>query len=510
MTQKSKKPFSIYLWKLLNNPWILFFASVLVLFIMLGTKELWTQEWRWANIAHQMILRHDYFHPFLGEYFYYDKPLISYWLMIAASFITGGFNIWALRLPGVIAGLITVWSVYTIGKRISSKQTGMLAGWILISSFMFVFWARVANTDMLNIAGMMLALVWYFAYRDRPTFFSYLVFFTILAIAALLKGLIAPVLVLVALIPDLLYDNNWQKHLKLSMVIALIIGVLIYFLHFGLQYYFNPNHDTVSGLHLVYQENFLRFFKPFDHEGSIYTYFLALPLYTFPWIFFYLVAIWDALKHWKQKTVGSRWLAWANLLIFAFFTASGSRRNYYILPMLPFVALFTADWIYNHVDAFTKRKKWASYTATSFFIINLIILGILYPLAYSGGGLMPFAKDVRQTATQIKPWKDWTISILDAQSRTFFYLNSPNLVEFIDAKENAQEHPTRATLLSSFPILKNNPQHHILIIQKSYLPYIQDILPKYTVIEEPLNLLDRRFNADDPSLPVALVPVAKE
>ena len=254
MTQKSKKPFSIYLWKLLNNPWILFFASVLVLFIMLGTKELWTQEWRWANIAHQMILRHDYFHPFLGEYFYYDKPLISYWLMIAASFITGGFNIWALRLPGVIAGLITVWSVYTIGKRISSKQTGMLAGWILISSFMFVFWARVANTDMLNIAGMMLALVWYFAYRDRPTFFSYLVFFTILAIAALLKGLIAPVLVLVALIPDLLYDNNWQKHLKLSMVIALIIGVLIYFLHFGLQYYFNPNHDTVSGLHLAQME----------------------------------------------------------------------------------------------------------------------------------------------------------------------------------------------------------------------------------------------------------------
>lgn len=55
---------------------LLFLGSVL-LFTSLASRELWTQEHRWADIVAGMFYRADFFHPYLGENFYYDKSGLS-------------------------------------------------------------------------------------------------------------------------------------------------------------------------------------------------------------------------------------------------------------------------------------------------------------------------------------------------------------------------------------------------------------------------------------------------
>lgn len=208
MQQPHKKPISDFFWGEKSNIWLVLLIALVVLFAFLGAKELWTQEWRWANIAHQMIVRQDFFHPYLAGKDYYDKPLLSYWFIIGVSYVIGHFNLWAVRIPSAIAGFVTIWATFELGKTLSSRKTGIIAAWMLVSSFYFIFWARIGNTDMLNIAGFMLTLLWYFKHRNNPGFFSYMVFFLILAIACLFKGLIAAAIVFVVLIPDLLYQKN--------------------------------------------------------------------------------------------------------------------------------------------------------------------------------------------------------------------------------------------------------------------------------------------------------------
>jgi hypothetical protein len=40
----------------------LLFASLIMLFLFLGSRDLWTQEHRWADIVAGMFFRHDFLH----------------------------------------------------------------------------------------------------------------------------------------------------------------------------------------------------------------------------------------------------------------------------------------------------------------------------------------------------------------------------------------------------------------------------------------------------------------
>ncbi|HVE41047.1 MAG TPA: glycosyltransferase family 39 protein, partial [Planctomycetota bacterium] len=100
-----------------KGPRILLGSAALLLFIMPGAADLWTHEGRWAVICREMMRSGDYIHPYLFDEEYYDKPLLSYWLMIGSARLLGGLSETALRLPAMLAGLLAVWCTYRIGRR---------------------------------------------------------------------------------------------------------------------------------------------------------------------------------------------------------------------------------------------------------------------------------------------------------------------------------------------------------------------------------------------------------
>ena len=55
-----------------------------------------------------MRLSGDYFHPTINGRTYFDKPVGSYWLIVAASLVTGQVDELAVRLPAAIAGIVGV------------------------------------------------------------------------------------------------------------------------------------------------------------------------------------------------------------------------------------------------------------------------------------------------------------------------------------------------------------------------------------------------------------------
>jgi 4-amino-4-deoxy-L-arabinose transferase-like glycosyltransferase len=100
--------------------------------------------------------------------------------------------------------------------------------------------------------------------------------------------------------------------------------------------------DRQSGLYMVLRENVERFLAPFDHRGPIYTYLTAVPVLVAPWTVLFLAAAASLAAAWRRATPDARWILEANAIVLVLFSLSGSRRSYYILPILPFCALLTA------------------------------------------------------------------------------------------------------------------------------------------------------------------------
>lgn len=480
-------------------------AAILMLLTCLGSREIWTQEHRWADIVAAMFAHHDFLHPSLNGNDYYDKPLLSYWLIAGIASLYGKLTTWALRLPSAVAGLLAIGSIYSLGTHLKSKRLGLLAGWMLVTTFYFIFWARTSSADMLNMAGTLFAVAWYFAKKNKPNFFTYLVFFLILVITALCKGLVGPAVAVIAVGVDILLQRSLRQHLRWILLPALIPALIVYALPFWASTYFTDHHYQENGLLLVYRENILRYFHPFDHQGPLYTYFLFLPIYLLPWTVFFLPALWSIKARWQTCSINTKWLVWTVFILFVFFTLSGSRRNYYILPVVPFALLLTADWILMTV----KRNVLAGRMAMTFFVLFFLSLALFQPLYNWGGGLDQFAKQLKQVTEQRHPWHTWQFVMLDPESKVRFYLALAPEVKNYPIEGNDRQAQTSASLLKAWPFLRaaKYKRDTIYISRQQYAELLQHILPNYTVVAAQPGLSDRILQKEA-NLPVAFIPPA--
>ena len=72
--------------------------AVLALFLFLGHNALWASEERWAEVAREMLLSGDWLHPSLNWVIYFDKPQLSYWLILPFAVLLGGMDELVVRI----------------------------------------------------------------------------------------------------------------------------------------------------------------------------------------------------------------------------------------------------------------------------------------------------------------------------------------------------------------------------------------------------------------------------
>lgn len=321
--------------------------AVAVLLIFLGRNALWTSEGRWAEIVREMIASGDYLHPSLNWQIYFDKPQLSYWLIVPFAHVLNGVNEFTVRLPSALAALVGLFGTVTLGKRLFDRQTALLGGWLLLGSYGFLFWGRTAAADMANLAAVTLAVAYFFQVEERAGFFHYLGFYLICFAGALAKGLPAVILPLALILPHLLAEKRWKRHLRFGNIAAFGLAAALYLTPFYLAKIVLPvagqplsGAVDYSGLQQVWRENVLNAFV-FDAD-SLFLYFYSLPRVLLPWTLVIGVGIAGMIRQWKELPPVVRQLLVGTLLMFALFCAAGTRRWYYILPMTPFCALLGA------------------------------------------------------------------------------------------------------------------------------------------------------------------------
>jgi hypothetical protein len=306
-----------------------------------------------------------------------------------------------------------------------------------------------------------------------------------------------------------LIENRWKTHLNLRVFIAFIPAMIVYILPFWASVHFGDHHYNENGLMLVYRENILRYFQPFDHKGPIYTYFIYLPIYLLPWTVFFIPALLALKTRWKSLSAKQKWLIWSTVLLFVFFTLSGSRRNYYVLPIVPFALLLTADWILAGAEIL-RRNIWAGRIALTFLLLFFISFDLGQWVYYSGGGMSTLAETLQQQTQTIKPWSQWNFVMLDPESKIRFYLDlSPDVKNYsVDGDKRNQQ--TTASLLTAWPFLQlaNQQTDTIFLTRKQYESQLRSILTNYVVVET-APIYGERISSDHANLTIAFVPKVK-
>jgi 4-amino-4-deoxy-L-arabinose transferase-like glycosyltransferase len=378
---------------------VLILAAILF-FARLGARALWSSEFRWAEIAREMLVTHNYFWPTINGHVYYDKPLGSYWLVIFSAPFTGGLNEAATRLPCAIAGLLAVWLLMLLTRRLYDARTAILSGVILATSFSFVFFSRDASADVETITGELAALLLFSHNEERGGGMWVVGLWLIMAATSLTKGLLGFALPLLMIGAYSCLRDGWaqlsQEILRGSVtdrvrkliernrwffnwytVAGIAVGGFVYYLPFEIS---ARMMGTQKGLAMVYRENVVRFFHPFDHRG---------PIYLYVYVIFGLMAPWSALlpaamvethslrRAGAEPAHADRFALVYFWATFIFFTLSGSRRSYYILPILPAAAMLVARTLAYPGELrsmIARRLLTLGYAIVAFAAIGGIVL----------------------------------------------------------------------------------------------------------------------------------------
>lgn len=374
--------------------------AAVMFFARLGARALWSSEFRWAEIAREMHLTARYFWPTLNGRVYYDKPLGSYWLVLGAAELTGKVDETAARLPCAIAGLLGVWLLIALARRLYDQRTALLAGLILATSFSFVFFSRHASADVETVTGELAALVLFLRNEEKQNGWWVVGLWLVMSATSLTKGLLGFVLPLMVIgLYSLLADgwaelwrrvsrgslfgriawlvgrNRWLFNWK--SIVAIGLGGIIYYLPFALS---AARTGSEKGLEMVYRENVLRFFHPFDHRGPIYLYVYVVFALMMPWSAFLPAGLAEAHRSDGPVRVRGRSNRFALVYFWAtfiFFTLSGSRRSYYLLPILPAGALLVARMLTTPIpemSSLARRLLKAGYAVIAIGVIGAALV----------------------------------------------------------------------------------------------------------------------------------------
>jgi 4-amino-4-deoxy-L-arabinose transferase-like glycosyltransferase len=348
--------------------WLVLGLAATLFFTRLGARALWSSEFRWAEIAREMQLTSNYFWPTINGRPYYDKPLGTYWLVLASTWMTGGMNEAAARLPCAIAGMLAVAFVISIGRRLYDLKTGVMAAFILATSFSFVFFSRHASADVETIAGELAALILFLRHERDQDGWWVVALWLVMALTSQMKGLLGFVLPIAVIGSYCLLSDGWAElgrallsgplgkrigwlidrerwFFNWKTPLAIALGAAIYYVPFAIS---NLQTGSAKGLSMVYRENVQRYFEPFDHRGPIYLYTYVIFALMAPWCVLLPAALINLHGAGSRKAAvpgrahSDRFTMTFLWATFVFFTLSGSRRSYYLLPILPAAAIMVA------------------------------------------------------------------------------------------------------------------------------------------------------------------------
>lgn len=301
-----------------------------------------------ASIAQEMVEGGDWITPrFQGEAFL-DKPILFTWAQ-AISLKLFGMNEVAVRLPGLLFGVVTMITTGIIGWRVYSPLAGWFAAMLYGTMILPTVLAQLPVHDaaLIPFASLAILLFWE---ADRALGFRNKAILTVaigilLGLTCLTKGLVGVGVVGVAYGTYLLVTRRLTMEACVRGAAVLSIAGLT-----ALPWYVAMETRIPGYLHYYFVERHLLGLATESqrHAGKPAWYYLPILLGgAMPWVVYLPVAIrdWWAQRNSEQRPAanGGTTLLWCWLIACTLLlSAAGSKLVTYIWPVLPPIAVLAA------------------------------------------------------------------------------------------------------------------------------------------------------------------------
>jgi 4-amino-4-deoxy-L-arabinose transferase-like glycosyltransferase len=341
-----------------------------------------TDEPRYAQAAKEMMQRGDWVLPTFNGQPRYAKPVMFYWLLIAAYKIFG-VNEFAARFWSGVAAIVIALLLYFALRTIFGQESALAASLCWLTSIAALIFAHAAITDMVLVAFMTGAIIALWVGLVTNCTFWFLLASVSMGFAVLTKGPVGVVLPLMVFAVSAIIHRPTVS-VPLRHLVAIGVGCLILFLATVLPWYVAVSIRTNG--------EFLRQFFLVENV-SRYAQGAKLPLWVhlayFPATAFVLAFPWSAFGIWMLSSLSGltdeqkQWLTllkvWAILpvLVFSF---SQTKNPQYVLLAVPALTSLGALLLTLPIPSEASRELWLlkrRFALLTWFSLTLVAAALI-------------------------------------------------------------------------------------------------------------------------------------
>jgi len=305
-------------------------------------------EPRYAQVAREMLARHDWITPTLDGRPWLEKPPLYYWQAMLA-YILFGVSDWAARLPSAVDATLMVVTIYLFLRRF--RPGFQLDGALMTASAAGVIgFARAASTDMPLAAMFTIALLAWHAWYETDAKPYLALFYAFSAFGMLAKGPVAPFLAALIVVIFAVGKSDYpllRRTLWIPGILLFCVLALPWYITVQLR---NPEFFRI----FLLQHNLARFgTNQYHHPAPLWYYVPVMLLGLVPWTVFVVASLVESICAWwaeRRAMLQSEDAPNAFLVIWlivpaVFFSFSQSKLPGYIVPALPAGALSLAEYL---------------------------------------------------------------------------------------------------------------------------------------------------------------------
>jgi 4-amino-4-deoxy-L-arabinose transferase-like glycosyltransferase len=318
-------------------------------------------EPRYAQVAHEMLQRHDWVTPTLWGQPWLEKPPLCYWGAMLAYQATGGVSDWAARLPSCVLATAMVFFIYVWARRFR-RGMQLDAALITAASLMVIGFGRGASTDMPLTAMFTIAMLSWWGWYESQSRGWLLPFYVCLGLGTLAKGPITIFLAGVVLLLFVGLRRDWPLMAGTLWLPGMAVFAAVTLPWFVAVQRANPQFFRV----FILEHNLARYATDMYRHKQPFWYFIPVALIgLLPWTIFAISALIDAVRDWRYSATEERgkedlrlFLAIWFLLPILFFSLSQSKLPGYIFPSIPAGTVLLADFILRREQDGDKPPLW--------------------------------------------------------------------------------------------------------------------------------------------------------
>lgn len=321
-------------------------AGLLLYLPYLGQKVLSLEEGRRAFQAIAILDGGSWWRLDVGGQPYVSKPPLKPWLIALSSFVTGGVNEWALRLPSVIAAVVGALASGGLARLLVDDPerrnlASLAAGLAFLCTPSILERTRIGETDLLVTGSVGLA-VWAFAAalaRERLSVLAWIGTWAgvagALALAALAKG---PVLLAFAAAPIFVSATVERPR---SQTIPALLAFLLALVPLATWAFINMRGN--AGAIWIHETRVANVSMLLSARGLLSLLYLnEVPRWLLgmaPWVLFAAAYVWRERRHAWRRPILRLVLVYAIPVSVAILLWPGARGRYALPAIVPVAAL---------------------------------------------------------------------------------------------------------------------------------------------------------------------------